>query len=153
MKIYESANYDRIAKINRSVHEIHAQQYPDHFKIYDYEGVKQFFKTVIGKPQHKFLLMGEEDQEIGYAWIEIRSHAENVFKKGYQSVYIHQLNIDEGYRGKGYGKRLMEYIENLGIQYGAKFIEVDYWIKNTIAGEFYRKTGFKAYREFLYKEV
>jgi hypothetical protein len=112
-----------VAVLNKEVHELHVALYPERFKEYHFEAVNDFFKKVMTNPNFYFYLIGNEQSYIGYVWIEIKEYHENAFMKAYKSVFVHQLNIAK-----------------------------DYWTDNEIAKKFYEKTGYKRYREFVYKD-
>jgi ribosomal protein S18 acetylase RimI-like enzyme len=86
-------------------------------------------------------------------WIEIRKYPENVFKNGYNSVYVHQISIVENQKKKGYGTRLMEEVYKIAQRNNIDLIELDYWFENDDAKEFYKKHHFIKYREFVYKQL
>jgi ribosomal protein S18 acetylase RimI-like enzyme len=153
MKISQTTNYEIIARLNRHVHELHTKLYPKYFKEYNFEAIKEFFKGIISHPQHLFLLLEDDEQYLGYAWIELKNYPENAFKKAYQSVYVHQISISESHRKKGYGSKLMEEIDHIAKINHIDMIELDYWCDNDIAKSFYKKQGFTKYREFVYKEI
>jgi ribosomal protein S18 acetylase RimI-like enzyme len=153
MKISQTVNHEIIAILNQHVHALHAELYPEYFKEYDFETVKEFFKTVINNPDFMFLLLEDDDEYVGYAWIEIKHYPESAFKKSYKAVYVHQISIAQSHTKKGYGSKLMEKIEGIAKANKAGKIELDYWCNNTNAKEFYKKNGFIKYREFVYKEV
>ncbi|MGG0274222.1 GNAT family N-acetyltransferase [Bacillus rhizoplanae] len=153
MKINETNNYEIIAKLNEPVQNIHASLYPQHFHPYHYDAVKDFFQNVISNPNFIFLLVEESNQSLGYAWIEIKNYPGNAFKKPYTSIYIHQISILETYRNKGYGSQLLDYIYKIANNKNINMIELDYWLANTTAKQFYAKNGFELYREFIYKKI
>ncbi|WP_085524359.1 GNAT family N-acetyltransferase [Tuberibacillus sp. Marseille-P3662] len=153
MKITKTKDYSTIAELNQYVHNLHVELYPEHFKAYNYEAAEALFRNAVNKPHHTFLLLEDHHQYLGYAWIEIKDYPENAFKKSYQSVYVHQISIKDVYRKKGYGSQLMQFIEAMAKDDHIDKIELDYWVDNRIAKEFYRKQGFKTYRKFIYKDV
>ncbi|MGG0186802.1 GNAT family N-acetyltransferase [Bacillus rhizoplanae] len=153
MKINETNNYEIIAKLNEPVQNIHASLYPQHFHPYHYDAVKDFFQNVISNPNFIFLLLEESNQSLGYAWIEIKNYPGNAFKKPYTSIYIHQISILETYRNKGYGSQLLDYIYKIANNKNINMIELDYWLANTTAKQFYAKNEFELYREFIYKKI
>lgn len=60
---------------------------------------------------------------------------------GYNWLYIDQLWVDESYRGKGYGTRLMQAAEKLGLEKKCLYAAV-----NTASWEaldFYKKLGYR----------
>ena len=151
MEVSITKDYELIAKLNKSVHDLHVELYPNYFKEYDFNKVSSFFEGLIQKDNQLFLLLKNEDETVGYAWIEVKEYPENVFKKGYKSVYVHQLNVLRP--NQGLGSVLMDKIYNIAKEQKIKLVEVDYWANNQVAERFYQKQGFTTYREFLYKEL
>lgn len=47
----------------------------------------------------------------------------------------------------------MECIYEIANDRGIDLIELDYWVENSIAKDFYKKKNFIKYREFVYKEL
>lgn len=153
MKISQTKDYNLVAKLNKHVHILHANLYPQYFTPYNYEEIKETFRNIIQIPNYMFLLLEDKEEALGYAWIEVRNYPQNVFLKGYNSIYIHQISIAESKRGKGYGSHLMEKVYEIAKRKGIGVIELEYWYDNDVAKEFYDKQNFTKYREFVYKEV
>ncbi|AWP28102.1 GCN5-related N-acetyltransferase [Paenibacillus vortex V453] len=153
MNIIQTQNHELISELNREVQDIHAQMYPNHFKEYDQVTISAFFKSIMTKPNFQFYVIEEQEQKLGYIWIEIREYQENPFRKSYKAVYIHQLTIIKAYRNKGLGKKLLNKVYEIAVQNKINKIEVDYWAKNEVARNFYNKNEYVAYREFRYKDL
>ncbi|WP_323744673.1 GNAT family N-acetyltransferase [Thermaerobacillus caldiproteolyticus] len=115
--------------------------------------MKEFFKSIIHNDSFIFLLLEDNGEALGYAWIEIRKYPETAFKKAYKSVYVHQISVAKSQRKKGYGSRLMEEVYEIAKNNEIDVIELDYWFENNIAKDFYKKHGFTKYREFVYKKL
>ncbi|MGE7604168.1 N-acetyltransferase family protein [Peribacillus sp. NPDC097675] len=153
MHIRQTNDYELVAKLNKAVHDLHVNLYPEYFKEYNFEEIKTFFQKNIDKEEFTFLLLEDGDLPLGYAWIEIRNYPDNAFKKPYRSVFVHQISISENQRNKGYGSKLMEEITEIAKANGINKIELDYWLNNEIAKNFYKKNEFVKYREFIYKDL
>ncbi|MCR8630494.1 GNAT family N-acetyltransferase [Paenibacillus radicis (ex Xue et al. 2023)] len=153
MQIIQTKDFEAIAHLNKTVQDVHAELYPDHFKEYNYETIKEFFKSIIDRPNYIFLILENDQQNIGYAWIEIKEYAENPFKKAYKSINILQLSINSSEQNKGYGSQLMAKINEIAELNKIGKIELDYWHNNGAAKDFYRKHGYKTYREFVFKDL
>ncbi|MCJ8008725.1 GNAT family N-acetyltransferase [Lederbergia wuyishanensis] len=151
MEVSSTKDYELIATLNKTVHELHVQLYPEYFKEYHFENVKSFFEGLIQKDNQLFLIIKREDEALGYAWIELKDYPENVFKKGYKSVYVHQLNVLRP--NQGLGSLLMDKIYEIAKEQKIKLVELDYWADNHAAERFYHKQGFTKYREFLYRDL
>ncbi|MEH7337476.1 GNAT family N-acetyltransferase, partial [Priestia megaterium] len=133
MKISRTFDAGKIAKLNQSVHQLHVELYPQHFQTYDFHQVHEFFKKVMKDDRFIFLLGEDEGQHVGFAWLEIKQYSETVFKKAYESIYVHQINIAESYKNKGFGSSLMKEIYSIARTNDINTIELDYWNDNTIA--------------------
>ncbi|MCI4621867.1 GNAT family N-acetyltransferase [Priestia megaterium] len=153
MKISRTFDAGKIAKLNQSVHQLHVELYPQHFQTYDFHQVHEFFKKVMKDDRFIFLLGEDEGQHVGFAWLEIKQYSETVFKKAYESIYVHQINIAESYKNKGFGSSLMKEIYSIARTNDINTIELDYWNDNTIAESFYEKERFVTYRKMAYKEL
>ncbi|WP_226666414.1 GNAT family N-acetyltransferase [Metabacillus litoralis] len=153
MKISITKDFDVIARLNKPVHDLHCELYPNYFNKFNNNEMKEVFKKLMRNEAHYFLLLQENSEAVGYAWFEIKNYIDNPFKKGYTSVYIHQISIIEEKRNMGYGSSVMEHIYRIAINKGIDLIELDYWYKNSSAKAFYRKHGFLKYREFVYRKL
>ncbi|RDZ18099.1 GNAT family N-acetyltransferase [Priestia megaterium] len=153
MKISRTFDAGKIAKLNQSVHQLHVELYPQHFQTYDFHQIHEFFKKVMGNDRFIFLLAEDEGQHVGFAWLEIKQYSETVFKKTYKSIYVHQINIAEHHKNKGFGSSLMKEIYSIARTKDINTIELDYWNDNTIAESFYEKEGFVTCRKMAYKEL
>lgn len=153
MKISQTFNYEIIAGLNKNVHDLHVKLYPQYFKEYNYDSIKNFFRSIINNRNFIFLLLEAENEALGYAWIEEISYSETPFNKAYQSIYVHHISIGETKQNKGFGTGLMEKIYEIAKNKGIDLIQLDYWSENHTAKDFYKKHKFTRYREFVYKNV
>lgn len=153
MTIIETTDYETIARLNESIQTAHSILYPEYFKEYNYEDIKNFFKNVATKPETIFLLLKENEQFLGYGWLEITNYPENAFKKAHQSLCIHHICLLEAERKKGYGLKLLERVYEIAGAKQIKRVILDYWYENTLAKDFFYKNGFVRYRDFLYKDL
>ena len=75
MKISQTNDFELVAKLNKYVHDLHANLYPEYFKEYNFEGIKTFFQKIIDKEEFTFLLLEDElPRAVGDALLE-RGHS------------------------------------------------------------------------------
>ncbi|WP_284638273.1 GNAT family N-acetyltransferase [Paenibacillus silviterrae] len=153
MVIVPTMNFELIATLNQPAHELHVSLYPDYFKQYDFEAMREFFKKAVTNEKFVFLLIEDDGFPLGYAWIEMKTYSENVFTKQRRTLFVHQISIIEERKSRGYGSHLMNYIYELAKSEGLDDVQLDYWVENEHAKNFYNKQGFVAYREFVYKKI
>lgn len=65
--MYFSQTWDHvaIAKLNQTVHSLHAKLYPKYFKEYKYSAMEETFKNLIKNDRFVFLLLKEHEEPIG----------------------------------------------------------------------------------------
>lgn len=61
LKISRTNNFELVAKLNKYVHDLHVNLYPEYFKEYNYDEIKEFFQKIIGKEKFTFLLLEDDD--------------------------------------------------------------------------------------------
>ena len=153
MKYFRTKDSELIAKLNQHVHTIHYQLYPQYFKEYSFEAMVLFFSKFVAKKEHIFLIAEDNNQYVGYTWLELRANAENEFSKGFNDVYIHQISILEDFKGRGYGQKFMSKIYEVAKLYDIHEVKLDYWLGNDEAEKFYEKQGFVKIRQVVCKKL
>ena len=95
------------------------------------------------EPQHLFnILLGE--QKIGIFWVEIKG----------ELAYGRDFEINEEFRGKGYGKAAISAMEKLKREFPqVKKIKLEVHAHNTVAKNLYEQIGFKPYQIVMTKDL
>ncbi|WP_270182300.1 GNAT family N-acetyltransferase [Alkalihalobacillus sp. CinArs1] len=75
----------------------------------------------------------DEEKEVGMIWL-----AQRTTEKG----FIFDINIREGYQGRGYGKKAMKEIEIEAKKLGLKIVKLHVFGHNQIARGLYEKLGY-----------
>ncbi|RDW14990.1 GNAT family N-acetyltransferase [Oceanobacillus chungangensis] len=153
MKIFASTDHVELARLNVAVQNRHVQLYPEYFTTYRFEGIAEEFKDFVSYEDFYFFIIEDDGENKGFIFFEIQNRPKTPFKKAYKCLYVHQISILEDSQGRGYGYKLMKRIEDFAIEENAACIELDYWIRNTQAKDFYKKLGFKGEREFVRKNI
>lgn len=153
MHIQSTTDAQRIASMHQIFHDAHVELHPTIFKPFDAAAMQQYFETLVKQPEHSFYLLLQEDTPIGYAWVEWCELAETPFKFAQHYMYIHQISIEDPYRGNGNGKMLLDYITEEAKKRNVERIELSYWLTNFGAKYFYRKHGFIPFAEKVYKAL
>jgi len=85
----------------------------------------------------------ETKEKMGIPWINVND----------KRAFIYDIRIDEKYRGKGYGKRTLNKLEEFLREMGAKYIGLNIWADNKIAFELYKKMGYTISNMAMFKEI
>ena len=76
---------------------------------------------------------------IGTLWVTMGAFTEKgVIDK--ESIYVHSFGIDEKYRHKGIGRKMLRFVKDY---YKTKNIYLGVGKSNTVARDFYEKEGFE----------
>lgn len=107
----------------------------------------QTFEEALSSPELISLLILEEDgKPVGFANLmtifSVWSHG--------KALYLDDLFIREDDRGKGYGKKALEYIEAFAKELGCKRIQFHSEATNPNARQFYTAVGYAPAEMFFY---
>lgn len=140
----DERDYEAIHTFKKAIHKMHVDAEPQFYKSSESIFTKEFFLEEIAK-EHIFAL--EDDGKlVGYLiWneVEIKDHPLIIDRK---IMMIDDLFIDNSRRNKGYGREMMDRIEEYAKGKGFASIELTVWDFNEGAQKFYRSIGMRAAR-------
>ena len=140
-----------ITKLNESIHSDHVLRNPDVFNPFNFKDFRKWFKSFFKKEDVQSVIVYVNDKPVGYTIFKIyKNDSLNPFvKEDCEWIHIDQISIDEAYRNKGIGQKMMEFIFELGLKENINRIRLDVWSNNYSAKKFYSKLGFSLQREIL----
>jgi len=109
-------------------------------KEMDYEAFKARFRQQVISPLILFILAEEAGVPIGF----LSCHNQNLLHHDGAVFEIVELVVDEAVRGKGVGKKMIQYLEEQLKDTSYELIEVASSSKRTQAHNFYEQCGFEA---------
>ena len=146
------ANIEDIEQVNiirKEVNDLHVKGEPNIFKPGFCKEMQEFVKTFLNN-ENKMLLVCEENKQIcAYAMLEIVTKEETPYRYKLKFLEIQEIGTLSTKQGKGYGKALIEKIKQIATENNIKNIDLNVWTFNKQALEFYKKTGFETYRNYL----
>ena len=80
------------------------------------------------------VVLSQDDWIIGYGGVK--------FADKNSRAHIAQMYLDSGYRGKGYRKKMIDYIEDLAATYKVKTLTINAMKKDISSRELFQKLGF-----------
>lgn len=125
-------------------YELHRISRKDKFKIRDNESLKNILLEMLSESYTLVIL--ESGCIIGYASYKIVEKLTKV-------LWIDEIVIKENFRNKGYGKRILNYIEKISKDKGCESIELSCWSFNKRAFKIYKHLGFEEQRVILEKKI
>ena len=150
VEIKEAAEEDVkiLLEFSRKLNEFERKLYPNYRRFeLDKEKIEKFFRKRIKREDSVFLIAWANGKPVGmaYAWI-VKSF---LFFKEEKYGYIGEVWVEEGFRRKGIGRKLVEKIIEWFKSKGIKWIRTDVLSKNKRAFKFYEKLGFKEFQKEL----
>jgi ribosomal protein S18 acetylase RimI-like enzyme len=85
-----------------------------------------------------FIVMAEVDEigPVGYAWLALK-------RPDVSSAWIYEIAIDEEHRGKGYGRALLNGLEQFAREHCLESIGLNVFAGNDYAQRLYERAGYK----------
>jgi len=99
------------------------------------------------KDQYLFSLVHETLGAIGIAWFQCRERC------GTRSAYLYDIEIREGLRGQGFGRRALELVEARIRELGARSVGLNVFGYNHAARALYEKMGYQITGMGMKKEL
>ena len=126
-------------------YNLHQNNRPDKFSNRTDDKLRDILVESMNK--EKFLVIEYENKIIGYASYQIKEKNSN------KSLWIDELVIEDDFQGKGFGKIIINKLEELSRGEGCKSIEFCCWEFNKKAQEVYKHLGYKIQRVIYEKGV
>lgn len=141
--------------LNDTVQKMHAIEYPHIFKYpANAAQITSFFSERINRENDLILIASMESGEVtGYIWTTVNNMSENPFKFEQQVMYIHQIAVSPEHRKDGVGSALIKQVERFASGLNIHRLELDSWMFNQEAHEFFHRLGFSNYRIHMWKAI
>ena len=137
----EEKDIPKIEDLLAQVCLVHHKGRPDIFKV----GTKyseQELKALIKDEGRPILVCTDENDEVmGYCFCIYQRHENNSVLTDIKTLYIDDLCVDEGLRGKHVGKSLYEAALKLARDSGCYNLTLNVWSCNPSAMKFYEAQG------------
>ena len=153
IEVIESKDADTLARLNKSVHDMHVKFYPKYYKKYDYESIRGSISKMLNELNYKAYIDYCGNKAVGYVLIFLRNYKENPFCFPYKSVFIDQISVEEEYQNRKIGTLLMDKVNEFAAREEAVSVELMFWDKMSHAKKFYEKLGFEYKHHFVTKSV
>lgn len=133
--------------INRLLYQVlsvHHEGRPDLFKanVKKYTDA-QLLDIIKDDSKPIFVAVAEDESVAGYAFCVFQDHSDSNVLTDIRTIYIDDLCVDEGVRGRHIGRSLYEYVLDFARQNGCYNVTLNVWSCNEAAMRFYEKCGLK----------
>ena len=102
----------------------------------------------LGTPDHWIeVAEGEDGERVGVLWFARRSTPAG------DIAYLFDIQVEEAMRGRGFGRRLMELLEDRAAALDLRRIELNVFGHNEVARRLYEELGYVEMSRQLFKEL
>lgn len=124
------------------VNDVHAQGRPDLFEEGRSKYSEEELKLILGDPSLPvFVSVDAAGTVEGYCFCAVCDHTADRHLAPFKNLYIDDLCVDAGLRGRGVGRKLYTYAEDYARRTDCHNITLNVWECNPGARDFYRHLG------------
>jgi len=148
------ADYDALCALFAQVDRVHSSALPEIFQpVPGPARESNLIESLINDP-HARLFVAEQGAEIlGLAEAGIRDSSRWPIVLPRSWVHVHDVIVDERYRGEGIGSALLAAVEAWARSLGILRVELLVWEFNTAARALYERRGFRTLNRTMCKDL
>lgn len=136
----ESKDIPQILRMLEQILLLHHKTRPDLFRGQGTKYDARELEQMLSRPQTPIFVYQQGDTVTGYIMCQEQNARGHVLQP-VKTLYIDDLCVDESARGKGVGRKLMEYATDYARKNGFYNITLHVWEGNPGAMAFYRSAG------------
>jgi len=156
MRIRQAVSSDSLllSSLCVDVQTLHAEQYPDLFKMPESDDFAvPFFDEILADPATIIFIAEKDGQALGYILCKLIERQENPFKFAMRYLDIDQISVRPTAQGQGIGTALIEQAVALAYQLNVTRIQLTSWGFNIEAHAFFEKMGFEKFNHHFWKSL
>ncbi|MBQ7875048.1 MAG: GNAT family N-acetyltransferase [Oscillospiraceae bacterium] len=139
IRFAEKDDYENVEKIMKQVQNLHINWRPDIYK--ECETVLPF-ELFLAEIEKGTIVVAEADGKIAGVLSFMQRRIESVTHVTRKVVFIDSIAVDENFRGRGIGTKLLDFAKDIAQKMNCDGVELQVNAKNSAAMEFYKKFGF-----------
>ena len=137
---------NNLLKLYKKIFNMHYKERKDIFCEKSDDELRNDLVNILNSLDEIIWVIEIDNVIIGYIDFKFRT-------KVTKHIFINQIMIDDKYRGKGYGKKLIMELVQLAKKNNFERVELNCWSFNENALKFYEKMGFISQRVILEKNL
>jgi ribosomal protein S18 acetylase RimI-like enzyme len=141
-----------LSSLSTDVQRLHAEHYPDIFKIPEREDFAvSFFEEMLADPAVWIFIAEEEGRAVGCIVCKLVERPENPFTVPMRYLLVDQITVRPDAGRKGVGDALMKQAESLAGQLDVQRVQLDSWGFNLNAHAFFEHMGYQKFNFRFWK--
>lgn len=149
----KNTDIDRLNELLYQVQRLHAEVYPDIFKLGEKKYTTKELTAIIEDDNTPIFVYENEGVVLGYAFCIYQLTQENhqVYRR--KVLYIDDLCVDNTCRRQGVGKKLYRYVVQTAAKNGCDSVTLNVWHRNEAALRFYESMGMKPLKTMMEEKL
>lgn len=156
MKIREAIieDLEQIAIIQKQIQDLHFKERPKIFKEKNINMIEEELVQIM-RSKEEIIIVAVDEKSIIYGILiykikEIKNH---INLRDSKILWVDDIGVNEKYRKKGIGKKLMKEAENIARLQKCNRLELNCWSFNEDALNFYKSIELTTQRNIMEKEI
>ena len=130
-----------LVRLLYQVGDVHHRIRPDIFRPGAIKYTENELKQLLSDKNSPIFALTEGDDLRAYCFCQLREHRGSTVMTDRKEVYIDDLCVEEGCRGRGFAKALYRHVCAWARENGFDFVTLNVWQGNDSALGFYRSLG------------
>lgn len=145
-------DYPAVVVLELEVQAIHVEGAP---RVHIPFGVTSLesYREILADPANAVVLAIQDGEVVGYVHYELIDRPQGEWTYAQRVVHVHSLTIKQEHRRRGYGERLMDYVNDAARDLKATHVTLEVWAFNKPAHTFYERLGFEPTQINMAREV
>lgn len=149
IRFAQEEDLEQINKLRKQLHDLHANGKPEVFKPDFSAELRDYIYEIFLDPQKKIVVCSCGGKLCAFAVLHHITRPENPYMAARDYLDIDEFCVDEAFRRRGIGARMIDFIRDFAKREGFERIELNMWEFNRDALAFYGSVGFSTYRRYM----
>ncbi len=149
VRFASAEDLEAVNALRRQVNDLHEQGRPEVFKPGFPRELRDYVQEIFRDPRKRIAVCEEDGRLCAIAVLNHVTKPETPYMLERDYLDIDEFAVDEAYRRKGVGTRLIAFIREYARREGLSRIELNMWEFNRDALAFYEAVGFTTYRRYM----
>ena len=149
IRFAKKEDLEQINELRKQVNDLHVKGKPEIFKPGFSDELREYIYDIFRDAQKKIIVCVSDGNICALAVLHhiIRPETPYMFERDY--LDIDEFCVDEAFRRRGIGARMIDFIRDFAKSEGFERIELNMWEFNQDALAFYEAVGFSTYRRYM----
>lgn len=149
IRLAKPEELEKVNALRKQVYDLHAQGNPQVFKSEFSDEISNHIYTIWNDPEQDIIVSEHKGRIVGFAVLHHIHMPVSPFMKERDYLDIEEFCVDESWRRRGVGTKLIAYIRYYALEHGIHRVELSVWTFNDAAIKLYESMGFKTFRRYM----